>query len=133
MQGNPYFLSLRFTQGTERAEVGVEGGAKAKEIEELSKKAVKATGDIKPPRLIKEVKPIYPEEARKAEIQGMVILSVTTDIYGKVQAIEVLKTAGPLLDQAAIDAVQQWIYEPMIIKGEPKGIVFTVTVKFTLK
>ncbi len=133
MQGNPYFLSLRFTQGAERAGAGVEDKAKAKEIEELSKETVKATGDIKPPRLIKEVKPIYPEEARKAEIQGMVILSVTTDIYGKVQAIEVLKTAGPLLDQAAIDAVQQWIYEPMIIKGEPKGIVFTVTVKFTLK
>ena len=39
----------------------------------------------------------------------------------------------PLLDQAAIDAVRQWVYEPMIINGRPRGVIFTVTVRFTLK
>jgi TonB family protein len=109
------------------------GGVTAKELEEFSKGAVKAEGDVKPPRLIKEVKPIYPEEARKAEIKGIVILSVRTDIYGKVKDILVTKSADPLLDQAAIDAVKQWIYEPMLVKGKPQPVIFTVTVHFWLK
>lgn len=129
LQSNPYFLSLRATGSTEVADIGTIGGVAGGKV----KDAVKATGDIKPPRLIKEVKPIYPEEARKAGIEGIVILSVTTDIYGKVRDVEILKRADPLLDQAAIDAVMQWIYEPMMIKGEPKGIIFTVTVRFSLK
>jgi TonB family protein len=84
-----------------------------------------------PPKLIKEVKPIYPEIARKARVEGIVILEVTTDLYGKVQNVKVLKSI-PLLDQAAIDAVKQWLYEPMIIDGKPRGVIFTVTVRFVL-
>jgi protein TonB len=37
------------------------------------------------------------------------------------------------LDQAAEDAVRQWVYEPLIIHGRPRGVIFTVTVTFTLK
>jgi len=133
MQSNPYFLSLRVTGSLKEGETAVAGGVTAKELEEFSKGAVKAEGDVKPPRLIKEVKPIYPEEARKAEIKGIVILSVRTDIYGKVKDILVTKSADPLLDQAAIDAVKQWIYEPMLVKGKPQPVIFTVTVRFRLK
>jgi protein TonB len=39
----------------------------------------------------------------------------------------------PLLDQSAIDAVKQWVYEPMIINGKPRGVIFTLTVRFQLK
>ena len=39
----------------------------------------------------------------------------------------------PLLDQAAVDAVRQWVYEPLIINGRPRGVIFTVTVRFALK
>ncbi len=38
-----------------------------------------------------------------------------------------------LLDQAAIDAVKQWVYEPMVINGRPRGVIFTVTLTFKLK
>jgi hypothetical protein len=37
------------------------------------------------------------------------------------------------LDQSAIDAVRQWVYEPMIINGRPRPVIFTVTVRFQLK
>ncbi|MCK4336486.1 MAG: energy transducer TonB, partial [Candidatus Aminicenantes bacterium] len=39
----------------------------------------------------------------------------------------------PLLDQAAFDAVRQWVYEPMVINGRPRSVIFTVTVIFKLK
>jgi TonB family protein len=106
--------------------------AEIKEIKAEILAPVRAVGEIKPPRLIKEVKPIYPEDARQKRVEGTVILEATTDIYGRVQRVEVLRSI-PLLDQAAIDAVRQWIYEPEIIEGKPRGIIFTITVTFKLK
>ncbi len=93
---------------------------------------VRAIGEIKPPKLIKQVDPVYPEIARQARVEGVVIVEATTDIYGRVQGIKVLRSI-PLLDQSAIDAVRQWVYEPMIINGRPRGVIFTVTVRFQLK
>lgn len=95
-------------------------------------KPVKATGDVKPPKIVKMVEPVYPEDARKQGIEGTVVLEATADIEGKVQAVKVLKGVD-VLNQAAMDAVKQWTYEPMMIGGKPKPVVFTVTVRFSLK
>jgi|GEM_PF-1691499 len=86
------------------------------------------------PRLIKKVKPKYPEIAKKARIQGRVILDVAVDIYGKVipGSIKVL-SGQPLLRQAAVDAVKQWVYEPYIKEGVPKSVRFSLVVNFNLK
>jgi TonB family protein len=93
---------------------------------------LKLTGDVKGPKLIKQVDPVYPPVARQSQVEGTVILEVTTDIYGRVRDIKVLRSI-PLLDQAAVDAVKQWVYEPPIINGKPISVTFTVTVTFTLK
>lgn len=93
---------------------------------------VRAAGEIKPPRLLHRVEPEYPELARNARVQGVVILEATTDVYGRVQNVRVLRSV-PLLDQAAIEAVKQWIYEPMVINGRPRPVTFTVTIIFQLK
>ena len=76
--------------------------------------------------------PIYPEIARQARMEGVVIIEATTDVYGRVIGWKVLRSI-PLLDQSAIDAVRQWVYEPMIINGRPRGVIFSVTVYFELK
>ncbi len=107
-------------------------GDRAKLLEKFAQGAVKAEGDINPPKLIKEVAPVYPEAARSAGVQGVVILSVRSDESGRVQDTMVLRSI-PLLDQAAIDSVRQWVYEPMIIDGKAVPVVFTVTVRFQLK
>jgi protein TonB len=107
---------------------GVLGGAISSEIEA----PVRAIGEIREPKLVKQVAPVYPEIARQARVEGTVIVEATTDIYGRVQNTKVLRSI-PLLDQAAIDAVRQWVYEPMIINGRPRGVIFSVTVKFQLK
>jgi len=93
---------------------------------------VRAIGEIRAPKLVKQVKPTYPEIARQARVEGTVILEAATDMYGRVQTVKVLRSI-PLLDQAAMDAVRQWIYEPMVIGGRPRGLVFTVTVRFKLE
>ena len=107
-------------------------GDKVKTLDKFAQGAVRAEKDIKPPKLVKEVQPIYPEIARVAEVQGVVILSVKTDEEGRVKDAMVLRSI-PLLDQAAIDAVRQWVYEPLIIDGKAVPVVFTVTVRFQLK
>jgi TonB family protein len=107
-------------------------GDKVRTLDKFAAGAVRAVGDIKPPRLIKEVAPVYPEVARVAMIEGVVILGVKTDEQGKVIDVMVLRSI-PLLDQAAIDAVRQWVYEPMIIDGKAVPVVFTQTVRFHLK
>lgn len=106
---------------------------KKKEIEDFEKGAVKIMGEIKPPKPIKKVEPVYPEVARKAKVEGVVILNVRTDEYGRVVRVKVLRGKAPLLNDAAIDAVKQWIYEPFILNGKPRQVVFTATVQFKLK
>jgi periplasmic protein TonB len=92
---------------------------------------VRPAGGVKMPRLLKRVEPAYPEIARQARIQGTVILEAATDIYGRVASVKVLRSV-PLLDGAAVDAVRQWLYEPMVVNGRPRGVVFTVTLRFEL-
>jgi protein TonB len=113
---------------------GISGRAYSKEeIAALAKlPPIRAEGPISPPQIVKQVEPIYPEVARQGRVEGIVILEITTDIYGRVMNLKVLRSI-PLLDQAAIEAVKQWVYEPLIIEGKPRGCIFTATVRFTLK
>jgi TonB family protein len=62
----------------------------------------------------------------------VVILGVKTDEKGAVRDLIVLRSI-PLLDQAAMDAVRQWSYEPKVIDGKAVPVVFTVTVRFELR
>lgn len=87
--------------------------------------------NIKQPRLIKQVPPQYPVTAVRARIEGVVRVEAVTDIYGKVTKINVLD-GHPLLRSAAVQAVKQWVYEPYIINGLPKPVMFTVKVYFKL-
>ncbi|RPJ00189.1 MAG: energy transducer TonB [Candidatus Aminicenantes bacterium] len=105
---------------------------RANALKNFAEGAVAAEGDIKPPKQVKDVMPVYPEAARSAGVQGVVILSVRTDEYGRVQDTMVLRSI-PLLDQAAIDAVRQWVYEPLVVEGKAVSAVFTVTVRFRLE
>jgi protein TonB len=93
---------------------------------------VAAVGEVKPPRLVRRVEPVYPDIAVQSRVEGIVILEATTDIYGRVTAVRVLRSIG-LLDASAIDAVRQWVYEPLLVNGRPRPVTFTVTVTFVLK
>ena len=84
-----------------------------------------------PPRKIFDVRPAYPDIARKAHVEGTVILESVLDTSGNVTQLRVIRSA-PLLDQAAIDAVRQWRYTPTIYGGRPVSVLMTITIRFTL-
>ena len=86
---------------------------------------------IRPPNKIRDAPPRYPRPAKEERIQGTVILEAIIDITGNVVEVRVLVSI-PALDQAAIDAVKQWKYEPTLMDGVPVPIVMTVTVGFAL-
>jgi protein TonB len=93
--------------------------------------AVRVGGQIKEPKKIKNVAPAYPDIAKQARVQGVVILECTISPQGKVTDVKVLRGI-PLLDSAATDAVKQWVYTPTLLNGVPVPVIMTVTVNFKL-
>ena len=94
-------------------------------------KPVRVGPGIREPKKIVHVAPEYPDVARTARVEGVVILEAVLDISGRVQSIKVLRST-PLLDDAAIRAVRQWRYTPTELNGVPVPVLMTITVQFTL-
>jgi TonB family protein len=93
---------------------------------------VRVGGNIKPPTKTKDVRPVYPQAAQAAGITGVVILEIVIDPAGKVNSARVLRSI-PELDQAAIEAVNQWEFTPTLLNGAAMPVIMTVTVNFTLQ
>jgi len=89
-------------------------------------------GDIQAPALIHRVEPAYPFAAVSGKLSGTVILEATVTETGVVSDVQVLRSIV-LLDKAAIKAVKQWRYQPLILNGEPVPFILTVTVTFSLR
>jgi len=92
---------------------------------------IRLGGTVQSAQLISRVQPLYPDDARKARVQGTVRLHV---IIGKDGSIEQMEVASghPMLVQAAIDAVRQWRYRPTLLNGEPVEVDTTIDVIFML-
>jgi periplasmic protein TonB len=94
-------------------------------------------GDVTNPELIQATKlsPVYPELARKARIEGNVILQAVVHKDGTVGEIMVLRCNRPNLgfEESAIEAVRQWRYRPATQNGRPVDVYFTVKVDFLLQ
>jgi protein TonB len=92
---------------------------------------IRPGGDIKPPVRTVYVAPPYPDLARAARIQGLVVIECTIDPSGRVVDARVI-TGHPLLQNAALDAVRQWRYKATRLNGVPVAVLMTVTVNFSL-
>ncbi len=95
-------------------------------------KAIRVGGAIKEPKLLRRVNPDYPALARKAHVEGIVILECTINTAGRVTDVRVLRGL-PMLDEAAVEAVKQWVFTPTLLDGVPTPVVMTITVSFSLK
>jgi protein TonB len=94
-------------------------------------RVVRIGGQIAQPKLIRQVRPLYPDLAVQSRLSGLVILEAEVDTRGYVKAVKVLR-GHPLFDEAAMTAVKQWRYQPLLLNGEPTGFILTVTVTFSL-
>ena len=94
--------------------------------------AYRIGGSIRAPRRVHNVFPQYPAVAKATGVQGVVIIEARVDERGNVGDTRVLRSI-PLLDEAALDAVKQWKYEPTLIKGAAVPVRMTVTVNFTAR
>ena len=90
------------------------------------------TGDVQKPIKIQEVQPQYTDLARKARIQGVVIMQTIIDKEGNVIDVKLLKSLPMGLGDAAVEAVKQWKYEPAMLNGKPVAVYFNLTVNFRL-
>jgi periplasmic protein TonB len=87
---------------------------------------------IRQPVKLVDVSPVYPDSARTARIEGVVIIEAVIGPTGDVREARVLRSR-PLLDEAALTAVRQWKFTPTLLNGVPVPVVMTVTVNFTLR
>jgi periplasmic protein TonB len=82
--------------------------------------------------IVTRTAPAYPPEARAKLIEGEVLLRAIIDKEGKISEVHVL-SGDDLLAQAAVNAVRQWRYKPMLVDGEAREVDTTITVTFSLK
>jgi protein TonB len=91
-----------------------------------------SSGPSREAKQISVTRPVYPEIAKTARVEGTVVVSAEVDEKGKVT--DARAVSGPMqLRQAAIDAVRQWKYEPALANGRPTATRVTVNIAFQLQ
>lgn len=93
----------------------------------------RAGSGIEPPRLLREVKATYTDDARRANISGDVDLEITIRRDGTVSDVRILRGLGGGLNERAVAAVRQWRFAPARLKGVPVDVIVEVSVAFTLR
>jgi periplasmic protein TonB len=92
---------------------------------------VRIGGNISAPQLLRRVEPEYPDLAVSAHVHGMVIIEAVVNPQGCVESVKVLRSPHRLLERAAVNALTQWQYSPLILNGSPVPFVLTVTFTFS--
>ena len=88
---------------------------------------------IEPPTVMREVKPLYTEPARRRGLQGDVLLEIVVRRDGSVGDVRIVKGLGEGLDQKAVDAVRQWKFNPARRHGTPVDVLVEVAMEFRLR
>jgi protein TonB len=118
-------------------EGGVPGGVVGGVVGGLPQEAppprvVRVGGQLVAPKLVRKVNPVYPPLALQARASAVVILEAHVDTRGHVKSVKVLR-GHPLFDEAALEAVRQWRYKPLLLNGEPTEFILTATIIFNLQ
>ncbi|MEN8165097.1 MAG: TonB family protein, partial [Acidobacteriota bacterium] len=90
-------------------------------------------GKITEPKRSDGPNPRYPEEARSEGINGVVVMEAVISEDGSVREVEVLRSNATALSEAAVEAVDQWTFEPATLEGIPVAVRYILTVKFKLQ
>jgi len=136
-----------FTSGNEPPAIGdagdygsaadVLGGSSADRAIDVPRPAsprqpLKVSAGVMEALLIHRVQPDYPALAKTMGLSGVVELQARIGIDGTVQALQVV-SGNPILARAAIEAVEQWRYQPTRLSGQPVEVETHITVTFSLQ
>jgi protein TonB len=89
-------------------------------------------GEVTQPVKVHAPAPVYTEIARRARVQGLVLLQAVIDREGNVVSAEIVRGLPMGLDDSALEAVRQWRYEPATLRGRPVAVTFRLSVRFEL-
>ena len=92
---------------------------------------IRVGGNVQAANLIKQPQPVYPPLAKAARVQGTVKFEAKISTDGTIRDLKLI-SGPPLLVQAAMHAVKQWVYKPTLLNGEPVEVLTTIDVNFTL-
>jgi len=121
----------RLAQGINRR-FTVEDESRLREEMEKRDLEQRLEGKDRKARVIYHTEPAYPPDAREKKIEGSVVLGFTVNHEGIPQSIQVKKSLYPSLDQAAVEAVSRWRFEPAMKNGEPVSMWMEAEVTFNL-
>jgi protein TonB len=85
----------------------------------------------RPPRLLQQVRPTYPSEAFVKKVEGTVVIEIVIDERGRVTRTRIVRSM-PLLDDAAVAAVRQWVFAPALKQGRPVATLAMAPVTFRI-
>ncbi len=108
---------------------GVVGGLP---LEASPARVVRVGGQIVAPKIVRGVKPVYPPLALQARASAVIIMEAQVDTRGYVKTVKILR-GHPLFEEAALEAVRQWRYKPLLLNGEPTEFILTVTIMFNIQ
>jgi protein TonB len=110
---------------------GVLGGAVTAPALPPPTEPVRVGGNVKPPKVVHIEQPQYPPAAKKAHVEGVVIVEATVTANGAVDKVKVV-SGPPLLQEAAVEAVSRWKYEPTYLNGQAVPVILTAKISFSL-
>jgi len=111
---------------------GVPGSTEAASPIDREPEILRPGGDVKAPALVLRIDPVYPESMRRAHVEGVVILDAVISASGIVEEVRVVKSVNPVLDAAAVRAVEGWRYRAATLNGRAVKVWLNVTVTFGL-
>lgn len=89
--------------------------------------------DVSAPVTLTRLEPRYPDDYRRARIEGLVMVDFVVGEEGRTKDVRVIKSLAPELDMAAVEAIRQWTYTPAMRDGKPVAVVMTLAVSFKLQ
>jgi TonB family protein len=88
--------------------------------------------DVSAPKLIFAPDPVFTEEAKREKYQGVCVISTIVDAQGNPQRVQVIGHLGKGLEQKAVEAVEQYKFEPAMHYGKPVAVEVNIEVNFRL-
>ena len=91
---------------------------------------VRVGGNVKAPKPIHIEEPRYPSTAKRAGVEGVVVVEATVTADGTVEKVKII-SGPPLLVEAAAEAVSHWLYEPTYLNGKAVPVILTARITFS--